>query len=121
LDKIIFSNIKDFSNGYREELYSMIIDQFSCFRCHLLPRSPKICSNKSCQAIFCKYCQIEVFKTLALCPNCCTPFKEEKNKKWIHQNLAQMYHMVNRLELTLKCKNHRDGCKFTQPLVEKMD
>ena len=32
-----------------------------------------------------------------------------------------MYHLVNRLELNLRCKNYRDGCVFTQPLIQKMD
>lgn len=102
-------------------MYQTILKFFSCYKCGNLPRSPKICSNKSCFAIFCKYCEVDVLKENLLCPNCFTIFKEEKQREWIHSNLMQMFHLVRKLKLDQKCKNFIHGCEFKQPLIEKLD
>ena len=78
LDKIITSC----ASKWKETLYATLIDYFHCYYCHNLPRTPMICANSSCGALFCKSCCNKIIKSdFKLCPSCCLLVKFDSDKQ----------------------------------------
>ena len=114
--------IDDTKSNWKGLIYDELIERFHCVYCNNLPRTPMICSNKSCEAIFCKLCVNNVMKNgQKLCPKCLEVFSLENGQMAKNEKMVQMFLLVSKLNLSLMCKNSPQGCTFKAKLTENIN
>lgn len=66
---------------WKLKMYKILLEDFGCYFCNYLPRTPTLCNNKDCQAVFCKSCVNKLMSSLTKqCPKCYRPIEIEHDK-----------------------------------------
>lgn len=119
----LISNTRIYADeDWKTQMYEVLLQDFGCYFCKFLPRTPMLCNNKNCQIVFCKACINKLmWNDTKLCPKCYQPIEIETDKHVKHHKMVQMFLLINKLNMQLKCKNHINGCNFKAALTESIN